>query len=410
MRGVLVGALVLYAAAGCTKKNPEYCESDQQCLLTAAPFCDVDGAFTESGFEAHTCSERPEGCPIERCGCTVGETTCAGDQLSVCNEDGRTLATSRCSLGCAAEGTRCLTFEPSNDLGGPLEEASQEPDVLLPSGVRIDTSTGVITTAGGATLTVRSKLVSQGTSMIRVFLGKSFVIDDAVITGTHAFAAVSPGRILVKGRVDASATGRTGGPGAQDGPAACIGQFTVYEQCGSGNCAAGASGGGNATPGGKGGGLSPQPQRPGGAIQTSFAPLEGGCRGGNHRNSGGTVLNDGGAGGGAIQLVSLDSVALTEFGLIDVGAGGGDVTAGGGSGGTILIEAPVVRVTGPTAGFTANGGAGGGCNGVGQDGTPTTMPALTASMTNCFFPGGTVGRDPSQRLTRPTAPSTERPA
>lgn len=353
---------------------------------SARPFCDVAGEFEESGNTPHLCSARPEGCSVERCGCTPGTVTCSGDQETVCADDGRSVMTRTCGLGCAADGTRCLTFEPSNDLGDALDEAAGEPDVVVPAGATIDTTTGVIASPGGATVTVRSMIVAQGAQMVRVFLARSFVLNDVSIRGDHAFAAVAPGTIIVKGRIDASADGRTGGPGAQEGAAACVGAFAVLTECGSGNCAPGAGGGGNATAGGRGGGLEPRPHTPGGSAQSSFAPLLGGCRGGDHRNTGGSVLNQGGAGGGAVQLVSLDSVTLEEFGFIDVGGGGGDTIAGGGSGGNILIEAPIVRLTGSTVGLTANGGAGGGCQAPGPDATPTLTPALGPS--SCSYSAG----------------------
>lgn len=284
MHGVKMAALAAIVAAGCTKPNPEFCGSDTDCKESARPFCDVAGEYAESEFTNNSCSARPERCPVERCGCTPGETSCDGEQLSVCNPEGTAFTASACALGCATDGTRCLSFEPSNDLGGPLADAAGEPEVVLPAGTTIDTTTGVVTTSGGATLVIPSRLVSQGTSTIRVFMGRSFVIDDTVISGVHAFAAVAPGPIVVKGRVDASASYRVGGPGAVD-VGTCVGQFTVHTQCGANDCALGAGGGGNATKGGDGGRVGP-PRRLGGDPQVAFAPLFGGCAGGNHRNTG----------------------------------------------------------------------------------------------------------------------------
>ena len=381
---------VLVLVSACTKKNPAYCAGDAECLDSLRPFCDVAGEFEESGFEDNTCIERPADCAVERCGCTPNAATCEGTQISVCDANGRSVTTSPCALGCASSEPRCATFEPSNDLGNALEDAGLEMDVVLPAGVTFDTSAGVVTTSGGATLSVRSVLVAQGGGMkpIRAFLGRSFVFEETRIVGANPFAAVAPGPILVKGRVDASASGRTNGPGAQEGGASCVGGATAHEQCGSNNCAPGAGGGGNGTSGGAGSAAGLQVVRLGGQAQTSFAPLAGGCRGGDHLNTGGSLLNQGGAGGGAVQLVSLDSVRLVELGLIDVGAGGGDATAGGGSGGTVVLEAPIVRMTAPTAGVTANGGAGGACSAIGPDATPTLTPALGPT---CYYSAGNGG-------------------
>src|SRR5437899_2742770 len=115
---------------------------------------------------------------------------------------------------------------------------------------------------------------------------------------------------------------------------------------------------------------------PGGSLIVGFSPLVGGCRGGDVLTPELTTARNGGGGGGAVQLVSLEQVALTNAGFINVGGGGGDDNAGGGSAGTIIIEAPVVHLDGATTGLVANGGAGGGCNTAGPDGTSAANPAI----------------------------------
>ena len=218
---VVVGAL----GACTTERNPAYCDSDLDCVGSSFTFCDLNGEFPESNHRRHTCTTVPEDCPVERCGCEPGAgLSCDADQLEVCNADGRSSSTATCALGCATAEPRCLTFEPSNDLGGPLAAAAAEPDVLLPPGARIDTDLGLVQDGNGTPIAVRSVVVDQdGGSSIRVFLGKSFVIDDATVRGTRALAFVAPGPITLRGKLDASAQGRTAGPGAQDVPAVCTG-------------------------------------------------------------------------------------------------------------------------------------------------------------------------------------------
>src|SRR6476620_638525 len=85
-------------------------------------------------------------------------------------------------------------------------------------------------------------------------------------------------------------------------------------------------------------------------------------------------------GGGAIQLVSGDSISISEVGLIDMGGGfpgsiGSAVEGGGGgSGGAIFVDAAGVVVKGVSAG-RVSGGGGGYLQG-GQDGQPSATPAM----------------------------------
>jgi hypothetical protein len=276
-----------------------------------------------------------------------------------------------CPLGCSTTDTGCASFVPSNSLGDALAEAAGEPDRLFPPSVHIDTELGLVQDGSGNAVPVKTSLVALdgGLSMIRVLEGKSFVIDDATVTGAYAVAFVAPGPITIRGTIDASAKAAAPGPGAQTMPAACVGMDAVPQPSGcttfcSG--ALGAGGGGNATAGARGGFQG----APGGALLTSFVPLQGGCHGGNF---GGSL---GGAGGGAVQVVSGTSLLFTDHGLITVAGGGGASTAGGGSAGVIVLEAPTVRFEGTNTGLAANGGAGGGCNMTGPDGTATGAAAI----------------------------------
>lgn len=371
---VLVVAMLAVGPVACTtERNPAYCDSDADCVGTSFTFCDLNGEYPESNHRRHTCTTVPESCPVERCGCEPGAAlSCDVDRLEVCNADGRSSSTATCALGCAtgsAAEPRCLAFEPSNDLGGPLAAAVSEPDVVLPPGARIDTDLGLVQDGNGMPIAVRSVVVTQdGGTSIRAFLGKSFVISGATVRGTHALAFVAPERISLRGRLDASASGTTRGPGGQDAPAGCVGrdETTSFAMSGTG-------GGGNATTGGIGGGIGGGTQ--GGVAIPSFVPLVGGCRGGTLSGTGNPLVI-GGGGGGAVQLVSGREVVLTDEGFIDVGGGGGPSRGGGGSGGNVVIEAPRVRFDGAVTGVAANGGAGGGCGLAGADGPATSSPAV----------------------------------
>jgi hypothetical protein len=340
---------VAMASAACTTKQQNTCKSDSDCTNPAYPFCDVNGEFAASGGEKNVCTIVPPDCPVERCGCSPGATTCAGEVLTTCDVGGMSVTTSSCALGCSADGTRCLSFEPSNGLRAALAAAANEPAVTIPDGATIDTDTGEVKTSGGIAVPVGSLGVAQGAGTIRALIGSSFVIGNVVVYGTNPLAIVSIGDVAANGILDASANSSTNGPGAQT-TGACVGAQSTL----------GGSGGGNATPGGDGGKshLWTAPHALGGAAQSQFEPLLGGCPGGAL-----TGNAPGGGGGGAVQVVSLTAIRIS--GSIDVGGGGGGNNGGGGgAGGNVVLEAPHVEISG---GVFANGGSGGACSMEGSD-------------------------------------------
>ncbi len=352
--------MLAVALTACTKQ-PNACTTDSDCTNPAYPFCDVDGEFAVSGNEKNTCTIVPPDCPVERCGCAPGATSCSGDTLSTCDPGGASQTMTACVLGCATDGTRCQSFEPTNGLGPALVAAAAEPPIQLPSGAHVDTDTGAVTDSASLPIQVRSLLVTQGTSSIRVFIGRSAALGDVTVTGASAFAIVASDTIDITGTITAKGTFTTAGPGAVE-TGACAGEAGEP----------GGGGGGNATAGGNGAKYSAlaMPAH-GGMPLTSFEPLAGGCRGGAHTDSGSTLAL--GGGGGAVQLVAGAAIAIT--GSIDVGGGGGFPGGGGGSGGMIILQAPEVVVTG---GVYANGGGGGACDAAGADGTTDLTPAAGA--------------------------------
>ncbi|CAN5240704.1 hypothetical protein BH11MYX1_BH11MYX1_42670 [soil metagenome] len=355
----VVAGLVAVSTAACTK-TVNQCETDSDCKNVAYPFCDLNGEYPSSGGMSNICTIVPANCPVERCGCEPGATTCSADQLVVCDPGGTTATTTSCSLGCANTMDHCLTFTPSNGLRTTFAGASTQPDVTIPNNATIDSGTGFITGSTG-NLTVTSVIVPQPSGDIRVYVAKSFSFTNAKITGTKAVAFVAAGDITISGMVDASASGPTGGPGEQLAPAGCRGTYTSAQAGGGGgNLTAGGAGEYRDVPNG------PEAATAAGVQQPTLSSLVGGCAGGGSGTSG----NAGGAGGGAIQLVAGGTIHIEAAGFIDVGAGGGRPTAGGGSGGNLIFEAPSIIIDG---GVAANGGAGGCPSASGEDGHPSAV-------------------------------------
>src|SRR6185295_8234981 len=109
-----------------------------------------------------------------------------------------------------------------------------------------------------------------------------------------------------------------------------------------------------------------------------LVPLVGGSGGGSALGGFTPTLGTN-HGGGAVQIVSGDSILIGDVGVVDMGGGfpsspsssveGG----GGGSGGAILLEAPSVTVNGVLA--ANGGGGGGGYLQHGLPGQPSSTPA-----------------------------------
>ena len=333
------------------------------------------------------CTIIPPDCPADVCGCLPGAATCASDQLTTCNADGMSTSTSSCALGCSDAGLSCKAFTPSNGLGPILAEAGAEPDVAIRSGSTIDTDTCAIAASNGTQILIGSIVVQTAAPMICAFAAHDFTIADVTVTGNAALALVAADDLAINGIVDASASGSAAGPGAQAPGTACDGGSANEVKCGSNGvpaqpCSGGPGGGGNALAGGSGGTDSlistsvfagGPGHSSGGSPTSGFSPLVGGCSGGDSMN---TLITPagvapGGAGGGAVQLVSGATVELG--GIVHVGGGGGSgsgefLYGGGGAGGNIVIETPTLTL-GAAGGFAANGGGGGGCQSAGDDAT-----------------------------------------
>src|SRR3954464_2925488 len=99
----VAASFALVVVAACTQHNPAVCEGDSDCTDPARPFCDLDGQYAESSYTPNACSPTPADCPVERCGCTPGDTlSCTGGTATVCANDGKSTTEESCALGCAA--------------------------------------------------------------------------------------------------------------------------------------------------------------------------------------------------------------------------------------------------------------------------------------------------------------------
>jgi hypothetical protein len=272
---------------------------------------------------------------------------------------------------------KSIGFTPSNLTG---VSANQTGDNQIATGCTFDTELGDVDCLDNTEY--RFQVVTQNDpdkTEVGVFVVGSLTIgQDAVVSvvGTRPIAIVAAGDILIKGTLQAAANtifqsdANGGGFSSPPGNSA----DHTGKGPGGGGTQTGTSGGGGGAYCGRGGGST------GGLAygQPQISPLLGG-------SSGALGFGKGGAGGGAIQLVSGTSITLTSLAKIHVGGGGGEWGGGGGgSGGAILLEAPTITMAGTLA---ANGG-GGGANAVnganGSNATPNNTPA----------PGGTTSLSP----------------
>jgi hypothetical protein len=421
--------LVVVLLAGCTKKNEQkYC-TEQTCTTPDFPFCDVTGfASGEAGTciavsctpgEFGECRGDQEvrcnpagtnydvvqcerGCDASADGCRLcdpNETACTNGRVATCDAGGTVVSSFACALGCFEDQPRCRQLNPSNGLGAYLDMVETPPDIDLKNAF-INTRAGTIEELpSGPLLNVPSFLVpaAAGGAPIRVFVAGNVRIADAQVGTNEAANVPGPAFALVaRGDIDIVGTLRVGGHAG----------FVAFQGCSGGhgrlrpNCTysgAGGGGGGFGTPGAKGGDVINNSAPGGFAGATSgsptLVPLRGGCPGGGTTDEQGNPPSDYSTpGGGAVQLGSLTKIEIA--GTVDVRGAHGYVdylqpagweVDGGGAGGAILLEAPVVEL-GPDAKLLATGGSGGSCPMVmncgvgGQGASATTLPVVGADV------------------------------
>jgi hypothetical protein len=195
-----------------------------------------------------------------------------------------------------------------------------------------------------------------------IVVGDTVTVMSTRVTGLRPLVIVAQTQISVNGALDAGSHRSTFvGAGAGAASASDCPPFSANP--GLGPPGGGGAGGSFSFPGGNGG-TGDGVNQPGGkaAPQIVGSPtrLRGGCRG---QPGAGGAQTDGGAGGGAMYLVSAGTIAIS--GRIDVsGAGGAGQSSqhgggGGGSGGMIVLHASSIATTSTTI-LVANGGGGGG--------------------------------------------------
>jgi hypothetical protein len=211
------------------------------------------------------------------------------------------------------------------------------------------------------------------------------------VRGVNALVIVALDSISIEGELDANSqvqgdwTG-PGGSAASDSEVKGLGAGGG----GAGTLSAAGGGGGFCGVGGTGGSSETAPASAGPSYGTAeLVPLVAGSQGGSGN------LANGGAGGGAIQLVARNTIQI--LGTVHLGGEGGSRSAGysmnnsqtasgGGSGGALLLESGgSVVVSGIIA---ANGGGGGGYAS-GADASPDPIPAAGGTSTSATAtPGG----------------------
>jgi hypothetical protein len=198
-------------------------------------------------------------------------------------------------------------------------------------------------------------------------------------TGSRPLVLAALGSIRIEGTgiIDVSSTGTRVGAGAGDASCDLLVHRAGTGEGDSGGGGGGAGGGFGTLGGGGGRGDDNDNQPPtphkgiagtAGVVQPNPTTLRGGCRGGSGGGGANNILAVGPSGGdpgGAVSLIARGTIVIT--GNVFSSGGGGrarsgstgfmDGGAGGGSGGMIAIDAPMIEITGIVA---ANGGAGSG--------------------------------------------------
>ncbi len=429
--------------AGCTKPNPRSC-GDGTCTDPAFPFCDVGGELEGTpetcvavaceagvfeacrGDQAITCNAEGTDFNLVLCGrgcedgigcrlCDPNETACTNGTVATCDASGAVVASESCALGCFEDEPRCREIDPSNGLSSLLDVAVDGADLILDN-AKILTGSGEVRDKNGAVLPVTSVLLPAPTGgvPIRVLIADRVELSGLiqVLAGNGdsapALAIVAKSDIVVSGtlafwydnndsRNDATAggitlSGCTGGKGQQG-----------THQNPTQELSAGSGGGGHATAGTSGGGVDLQLSAGAGGVamgSPELIPLRGGCSGGDAFSAtiGGTP------GGGAVQLVSRTRIELMDATTINASGisgsfqiSGPQAEQGGGAGGGILLEAPVVTL-GAASRLLVNGGPGPGGNDAQGTASMTTAPApggicVSTASFHCSSGGDGAGLD-----------------
>lgn len=454
-----------FSAAACTKENPAYHCQNSTCIDPSFPYCDADGTIAGtpgvciavtcttgefgkcSGDSALTCNDTGTGYVETQCAhgcdeatgcklCEANQTVCQNGVVASCDANGAQTATTNCPLGCFEDQPRCRDIDPSNHLGTYFDMNKTPPDLDLSTidyNVLNDNS-GTIRDPSGVMpdITVPNYVVTQAAPgpKLHVYVVNNLKLGNVTVIGndgnSQAIVFLAAGDVKVSGNVvvrqeagmysDPTCAGKPGVSGTAQANDAVEGY--------------GPGGGGAVGPGGNGGIVddgSPGGARVGGAAYgvDSLEPLVGGCMGGGYYNPiTGEVDTYGAGGGGAVQITSRKSITVTGTVNTDGGQGRAfgtgprtTVTQGGGAGGSLLLEAPVVSFA-ATSKLSAIGGDGYGCSPAGEfcgsrgmGGTSTSAATAGGSLSFVtaaggsaeFYAGGGGGSVGRIRINTPTS-------
>ena len=313
--------------------------------------------------------------------CTSNTVTCQGDTLVTCGGNGMVQGTTACTFGCGTSpNAHCKVFAPSYGLSVPTGTL---PDLVVDNYTDLNisecaNSTATLQVIAGGNVTTTTLMPPQVSTVaqmggppicvvrfakITVMAGITLnVISNKTNTASdHVLSLQATGDVTIAGTI--AFKDLYGGPAP--------GASTLF-QGGPPEIAPGAGGGGGVRAGGTGGACTGCPTvTPGGVggpaitnIRTVFNP--GSQAGGVSYN--GFSRGEGGAGGGAIHLLSMTRVTVASTGKLVLNGAGGigrinyrDLGQGGGSGGTLVIEAPAVSLSASALAVANGGGAEGGC-------------------------------------------------
>jgi hypothetical protein len=403
-------------------------------LVTSCSFRPTPaGDQPNDGGSGNDGSTAPSDAPMT---CSAGETACAGNVLETCGANGMWDPTQAvtCDFTCA----QGVCVAPSNiDLPTVAACGSAMPPPLDPGPNGTVTfqagSPATLTCSpacGSATTIISVKTVSNEAwfcvASINLQAGATLVASTTNVPTTSLGllvdgSAVIAGRIALDGGNGIGDTSNTNtSPGGIAGP----GGFTGAVQDDSGGAMGGGAGGGHGGAnhtcngndwfgGGGGGGGNFSGGGSGGAAECSSTSIAGGAAGpvaysanlvplvgGGGGGGGGDATNDvgygwpGGGGGGGVQIAAAISIAIPGeisarggigYGVVgDVDGGGG-----GGAGGGVLLESPMIAITGS---IVVDGGDGGpSAAGAGGAGATGVSAAVVGPSFNATSQGGAGG-------------------
>lgn len=287
--------------------------------------------------------------------------------------------------GATGDAGAALPFAPSNlDLSG-IDLSNVGDYVVDQPNCEIYTTEKLATCGDPDALAFGIVEQPNGGGKIGVYVARTIRVEPNAsllphVTATFPLALVALDTMDVQGVIDVSAHDSRVSAGGFKAPTTDSTKGSGPGGGTAGTTTNGAGGAGYCGVGGKGGSSSAMPTA-GGASYGSAAiiPLTGGSSGGNG------TLPFAGTGGGAVQLVAGTKFTLGANATVGANGGGGinggissQHGSGGGSGGSILIEAPEASILGA---LVANGGAGG-SKAPGQDGKLDGTQAVGDTNTN----------------------------